>query len=178
MFPVTLVFLVSFSLKWMRCPPKWREQVCVYREQSVLGLEVEVISLIGTLPPSLSFCHLSLLMMLFSAISPSPPYLFSSSLLFSPRLHHSLVICPFSFHTCFRQRAVLWSLQSTRGESRHRLRGERSRPDRLDKREKRWEKVSHWLRVVLITVSWRHTHTHMHTLLRLIGLTAFTLREQ
>lgn len=91
--------------------------VCVYPEQSVLGLEVEVISLIGTLSHSLPtyppflLPSLSLLMMLFSAISSVSPSLVICPNLspfhsFAPQLHHSLVICPFSFHTCFLQQAV------------------------------------------------------------------------
>lgn len=83
--------------------------VCVYQEQSVLGLEVEVISLIGTLPFSLLLARSLSQMMLFSALSSLPCYL-SQSLSFSLfSLLNSitpLVICPFSFHTCFLQQAV------------------------------------------------------------------------
>lgn len=81
---LTIQFLVFTLLLLIQCSVLSSNQcVCVYQEQSVLGLEVEVISLIGTrsssLPTSLPLLLSSLLMMLFSAVSSLSP---------------SLVICP------------------------------------------------------------------------------------
>lgn len=74
----------------------------------MLGLEVEVISLIGTLPFSLLLALSLSDDVIFSRLL--PPWLsVPIFLLFALSLLNSitpLVICPFSFHTCFLQQAV------------------------------------------------------------------------
>lgn len=175
--------------------------VCVsIRNNLCLGLEVEVISLIGTLPTALpspplsprlpsviSFCSAGVI---FSHLLPSlppllsapnlPPFLFFLTLFSPPSPSFSCCLSLFISHL-FSAAGCLWSLQSTQGieTSISGRRGERSRPDRQDKRERererRWEKLSHRLRVTLITVSWQRAHTHTLTFLWLIALTAFTL---
>ncbi len=160
--------------------------VCVYQEQSVLGLEVEVISLIGTLPcslptsPSVISLSLSLSlsppMMLFSAVHSLSPSLVicpdrSPFHSFSPRLRHSLVICPFSFHTCFLQQGPsVISSKRTGGIETSIAGRDRGRRDKIreGEREKEMRKT-----VALTQSHTDHslltTHTHMHTLLWLIG---------
>lgn len=129
-----ILFVQRNGCQSVRCPFEWPETVCwrvcvsvcvSIRNNLCLGLEVEVISLIGTLPPhspphrsppAFLLSSLSALPVSFSAISSplSPPcYLplifllfFFSSLFSLPQVHHSRVICPFSFHTCFLQQAV------------------------------------------------------------------------
>lgn len=164
--------------------------VCVsIRNNLCLGLEVEVIRLIGTLPPhspphrsppAFLLSSLSALPVLFSAISSplSPPcylplifllFFFFLTLFSPPSPSFSCYLSLFISHL-FSAAGCLWSLQSTQGieTSISGRRGERSRPDRQDKRERererRWEKLSHRLRVTLITVSWQRAHTHTHSL--------------
>lgn len=148
--------------------------VCVYRGQSVLGLEVEVISLIGTLssslPTSLSPSPPALLMKLFSVISSLPYYLsqsFSFSLLLSSTPSLSCYLSLFISHL-FSAAGCLWSLQSTRGIETSIARRDRERSDKIREREKRDEEKkrctdseSHWSQALDNT----HTHAHAHSLM-------------
>lgn len=158
----------------MQLPPKWpkQESVCLCEEQSVLGLEVEVISLIGSLPcslptsPLLPLSSLSPNYVIFSHLLPLslPCYLsqsFSFSLFLSSTPSLSCYLPLFISHL-FSAAGCLWSLQSTQGIQTSIARGDRDRRDEIREREKekRWEKLSHWLRVTLITVSWQHTRAH------------------
>lgn len=167
----------------------------IYQEQSVPGLEVEVINLIGTLPrclptsrflfpsvisfswwcyfqTSLSSSHASLV------ICPNLPSLHSLPLLYLLLFHPSLsyYLCLFISHL-FSAAGTLWSLQSSRGIETSIAARDRDRTDKIKGGEREREKrksvaptQSHTDRSVLTA----HTHAH----LRLIGLTAFTLTER
>lgn len=111
---LTIPFLV-FTL-WHReskqCPPKWLKCMCVSGTNCARlrdWLAWLALALAPSLLLCLSFCHLSS----WCYFQPSPPslrpllsvlifLLFTLSL---PHLHPSLVIRPFSFHTCFLQQA-------------------------------------------------------------------------
>lgn len=152
--------------------------VCVDKEQSVLGLRVGVISLIGTCPRSFSPSPsvISLLMMLFSAIaslSPSPAicpnilpvHSFSISFLLSVPFHFTLVFS-----------SSLSVISSKHTGNRGIDCRERSRPGRQDEKEREEMRKP-------VALTQNHTDhslltAHMHTFLWLIGLTAFTLRER
>lgn len=106
--------------------------VSVCQEQSVLGLEVEVISLIGTPPPprSLSLCHPALPMMLFSAIPSLPYYLSQSFSFFALSLLNSITLLlsvPFHFALVFCRRLPV--ISSKRTGNRDIDCGKRSRPE-------------------------------------------------
>lgn len=179
-------FGVTFFLLSEQCHSLRPKQVCVCEKQSMLGFEVEVISLIGTLPCFLllSLCHLFPLMMLFSALSSlslSPPLLLSNLifLLFtiSPPTSSSLSLSvPFHFTLVFC--SLLSVFSSKLVGNRDIDCRERSRPWRQDKRgrdrgdEKNchsdWE--SRWSR------SPDSTHTHAHFLIADRANSVYTYR--
>lgn len=151
-----------------------------WRLRSLAWLALSPLTPLPTALPPPSFCHLFLLCRCYFQPSPPlsppllsapnlPPFLFFLTLFSPPSPSFSCYLSLFISHL-FSAAGCLWSLQSTQGieTSISGRRGERSRPDRQDKRERererRWEKLSHRLRVTLITVSWQRAHTHTHSL--------------